>query len=99
MGKVIEDIPKDMVSEVIVVNNASTDRTEVVAHAMGATVLKEPNRGYGRACLKGIDYLKKSETKTDIVVFPELAVSGYLKEDILTLSHDILENALSKIIN
>ena len=57
VGKVIRDIPKDHVSEVIVVNNASTDQTETAAKALGATVLNESQKCYGNACLKGINYL------------------------------------------
>ena len=69
IGQVILEIPKNLVTEIIVVNNASTDRTVHVASAAGATVLHEPIAGYGRACLKGIDYLIRSEKKPDIVVF------------------------------
>ena len=68
IGKVINDIPKEWVSEVIVVNNASSDNTKEVAAAAGATVLTEITPGYGNACLKGIDYLKNI-SNTDIVVF------------------------------
>ena len=41
--------------QVIVVDNGSTDRTAEVARALGAQVVSEPRRGYGRACLAGID--------------------------------------------
>jgi glycosyltransferase involved in cell wall biosynthesis len=80
VGKVILEIPEGLVSEIIVVNNASTDRTEVVANSMGATVLKEPRRGYGNACLKGIRYLEQLETKTDIVVFLDADYSDFPEE-------------------
>ena len=56
IGKVIGDIPA-LVSEVIVVSNNSTDATEAVARQAGATVLSEPRKGYGYACLKGMEYL------------------------------------------
>ncbi len=69
VGQVIAEIPRHLVSEIIVVNNASTDKTVHVATTAGATVLHEPISGYGRACLKGIDYLKSSDSKPDIVVF------------------------------
>jgi glycosyltransferase involved in cell wall biosynthesis len=80
VGQVIAEIPKPMVSEIIVVNNASTDHTEVVATAAGATVLREPVPGYGRACLKGIQYLRESEQKPDIVVFLDADHSDYPEE-------------------
>jgi len=50
IGKVIDDIPP-IVDEIIVVNNNSTDATERVAKTAGATVVNEPRRGYGHACL------------------------------------------------
>jgi len=67
--QVIAEIPDELVHEIIVVNNASTDKTEHNARKAGATVLKEEKKGYGYACLKGIDYLKKTNPDTDIVVF------------------------------
>jgi glycosyltransferase involved in cell wall biosynthesis len=57
--KVIDSIPKDIVDEIIVVDNGSTDNTKIVAREANATVLSEGLRGYGAACLKGIDYVKK----------------------------------------
>ncbi|HEY5691310.1 MAG TPA: glycosyltransferase, partial [Cyclobacteriaceae bacterium] len=51
ISEVLKEIPKDLVSEIIVVNNASTDNTEKIAKECGATVLREPVSGYGRACL------------------------------------------------
>ena len=54
IGRVIGDLPAGWADEVVVVNNASTDETEANARAAGATVLREPRRGYGRACLAGI---------------------------------------------
>ncbi len=80
VGKVIEAIPKELVSEIIVVNNASTDRTEVVASSKGATVLSETRQGYGSACLKGLDYLSTSKTDTDIVVFLDADYSDHPEE-------------------
>lgn len=69
IAKVIADIPQDLVQEVIVVNNNSSDDTPKVAKAAGATVLDEPQQGYGAACLKGIAYLKDKQVAPDIVVF------------------------------
>ena len=80
IGEVIREIPKDLVTEIIVVNNASTDQSEKIALAAGATVLREPVPGYGRACLKGIDYLMKSGVQPDIVVFLDADHSDYPEE-------------------
>ncbi|MEM6522989.1 MAG: glycosyltransferase family 2 protein [Bacteroidota bacterium] len=79
VGNVINEIP-DFVREIIVVNNASTDETGQVAKAAGATVLREEEKGYGRACLKGIDYVKDSVDKADIIVFIDADYSDYPEE-------------------
>ena len=68
IAKVIDAIP-EMIAEVIVVNNASTDQTAQIASSAGATVLHESNMGYGYACLKGIEYLQNKKDPTAIVVF------------------------------
>jgi glycosyltransferase involved in cell wall biosynthesis len=54
-----------MVTEVLVVDSNSTDGTPVIAAKMGARVLHEPRRGYGRACLTGL----AAANRPDIVVF------------------------------
>jgi len=93
IGEVIREIPKNLVTEIIVVNNASTDNTETIASAAGATVLREPVPGYGRACLKGIEYLKQSQTKPDIVVFLDADHSDYPEEIELVLKPILEGNA------
>ncbi len=80
VGQVIAEIPKEIVHEIIVVNNASTDNTEHIAQKAGATVLREPIPGYGRACLRGIDYLTKSKIHPDIVIFLDADHSDYPEE-------------------
>jgi glycosyltransferase involved in cell wall biosynthesis len=67
IGQVIGDIPSGLVDEVVVVNNASTDETEANARAAGATVVAEEQRGYGAACLRGIEYARAKQP--DVVVF------------------------------
>ncbi len=64
---VLKDIPKDLVDEVVVIDNGSEDRTPEAAREGGATLLFEARRGYGYPCLKGIEYLKTKAP--DIVVF------------------------------
>ena len=82
IGKVLRDIPKDLVREVIVCNNASSDNTREVALANGATVLDQPLKGYGNACLKGIDYIKSKMTheQPDIIAFIDGDYSDYPQE-------------------
>ena len=77
--KVIRDLP-DLVDEIIVVNNNSTDTTEKNAQDAGATVLTERKAGYGNACLKGIEYIKQQKKATDIVVFLDGDYSDYPEE-------------------
>ena len=74
---VLADLPRDQVTEVIVVDNASTDRTAEVAAAAGATVVREERAGYGAACLRGIEALSDD---TDIVVFVDGDYSDYPEE-------------------
>lgn len=69
IGHVLRDIPKGWVREVVVVDNGSTDATAAVAGAAGATVLLQPRRGYGNACLMGMEHLGRKSTPPDIVVF------------------------------
>ena len=76
IGLVVKDIP-EIVQEVIVVSNNSTDATEANAAKAGATVLREPNKGYGYACLKGMDYIAGTALKPDIVVFLDGDYSDY----------------------
>ena len=80
IGEVIREIPRELVTEIVVVNNASTDDTEKIAKAEGATVLREPAPGYGRACLKGINHLKQSDLRPHIVVFLDADHSDYPEE-------------------
>ncbi|OAB25294.1 MULTISPECIES: glycosyltransferase family 2 protein [Flavobacterium] len=79
IGYVIQDIPSS-VSEVIVISNNSTDNTIKVAKNAGATVLSENRKGYGYACLKGMEYIAQLETKPDIIVFLDGDYSDYPQE-------------------
>ena len=78
IGHVIADIPPDLVEEVIVVNNASTDETEANASRAGATVLREDRKGYGWACLKGIAHAETMHP--DVVVFLDGDYSDHPEE-------------------
>lgn len=96
IGLVIKDIPKN-VDEIIVVSNASTDDTEKVALAGGATVLQESNRGYGYACLKGLSHIATSKTKPDIVVFLDGDYSDY-PEQLTEIVNPILKDNYDMVI-
>ena len=79
ISSVIQDIP-EFVREVIVCNNNSTDNTRTEAERVGATVLDEPQKGYGAACLKGMSYIAEKEIKPDVVVFLDGDYSDYPQE-------------------
>lgn len=96
IGHVLKDIP-DHVQEVIVVSNASTDDTEVVASNAGATVLVEKNMGYGYACLKGLAYIAVQDQKPDIIVFLDGDYSDY-PEQLDEIIAPILENDVDMVI-
>lgn len=66
LGRVLAEIPRTFVHEIIVVDNGSTDGTTPVALQGGARVVAEPIPGYGRACLAGLSALSPS---VDVVVF------------------------------
>lgn len=89
IGRVIEALPKDLVQEVVVVNNASTDKTVENARNAGATVLTETRRGYGFACLCGIAYAKTKQP--DVVVFLDGDFSDY-PEEVTKLVQPIIKN-------
>jgi glycosyltransferase involved in cell wall biosynthesis len=65
IGRVLADLPVDLVTEVIVVDSNSSDDTREIAARMGARVITEPRRGYGRACLTGI----AAASAPDVIVF------------------------------
>lgn len=70
---VLADIPNDLVDEVVVVDNMSTDRSAEVARDNGARVVSEPRRGYGSACLAGVAGTRGHE----ILVFLDGDYSDY----------------------
>lgn len=96
IGKVIAAIP-EIVSEVIVVSNNSTDHTKAVAKEAGAMVLEEERRGYGYACLKGMSYLEEGSTKPDIVVFLDGDYSDY-PEQLVDIVKPILEGKVDFVV-
>jgi len=63
--RVLADLPSNVVTEVIVVDSNSNDGTPEIAARMGARVIHEPRRGYGRACLTGL----AAANSPDVVVF------------------------------
>ncbi len=99
VDKVLAEIPADLIREVIVCNNGSTDQTAEVARKGGATVLDEPQKGYGHACLKGIQYLrnKPADQQPDVVIFLDADYSDYPEEARL-LMQPIIEQDMDMVI-
>jgi glycosyltransferase involved in cell wall biosynthesis len=65
IGRVLADLPADIVTEVMVIDCNSTDGTPEIAARLGARVVSESRRGYGRACLTGI----AAANAPDVIVF------------------------------
>lgn len=95
--KVVSEIPSDLVTEIIVVNNASADRTAAAARRAGATVLDEPRRGYGAACLKGISYCRKALPYPEVIVFLDGDFSDFPAE-MRALVQPIIEGSTDLVI-
>ncbi|MCM5661970.1 glycosyltransferase family 2 protein [Galbibacter mesophilus] len=96
IGLVINEIP-EIVDEVIVVSNNSTDATEEVAKKAGATVLTENRKGYGYACLKGMEYISESGNTPDIIVFLDGDYSDY-PEELTKIVSPILNDNMDLVI-
>ncbi len=99
IGNVLKDIPKDLVREIIVCNNNSSDNTKAVALENGATVVDQPLKGYGNACLKGIAHIKakSKQAQPDIVVFLDGDYSDY-PEEMTKLVAPIIESDMDMVI-
>ena len=97
IGKVINDIPKNVVQQIIVVNNNSTDNTSKVATEAGATVLLETNMGYGYACLKGMSYIESHNLNPDIITFLDGDYSDY-PEQITEVIAPIIDQNIDLVI-
>ena len=96
IAKVISEIPNS-VTEIVVVSNNSTDNTVSNAEKAGATVLSESKKGYGYACLCGIDYISKQSKKPEIIVFIDGDYSDY-PEELNKLVKPILEQDMDLVI-
>ena len=90
---VLSDIPRRLDADVVVVDNGSTDRTVDLARQMGARIVHERRRGYGWACLAGIDALETP----DIVVFLDGDYSDH-PDEMTLLVEPIVEGRADLVI-
>ncbi len=97
LPRVIADLPRRLIRHVVVVDNGSRDETAAVARAAGARVLTEPRRGYGSACLAGIDWLRRLEVPPDVVVFVDADYSDH-PDELPGLVEPIAANAADLVI-
>ena len=97
IGKVIAEIPAHLVRHIIVCNNGSTDDTADLALKAGAKVVHQPIKGYGNACLKGMEYVSTLEILPDIIVFVDGDYSDY-PEEMPLLIEPILKNEVDMVI-
>ena len=93
---VVQEIP-EIVSEIIVVNNNSSDNTVQNATSAGATVLTENKKGYGYACLRGIKYVEEQSKPPSIIVFMDGDYSDY-PEELTKLIKPIVEEDIDLVI-
>lgn len=98
LGLVLDALPRDRVAAVFVCDNGSTDRTAEVARAHGATVVSEPRRGYGSACLAGLAACRAlAGGPPDVVAFIDADYSDHPEELDLVLA-PILSGAADVVI-
>ena len=93
---VLQSIPTEINTEIVVVDNGSTDSTTNIAQKFGAIVLHESIPGYGRVMSKGIAYFK--DTPVDIVVFLDSDYSDY-PEEMTKLIEPIINNDYDMVVS
>ena len=94
IGRMLDAVPKFLYSAILVADNGSTDRTADVAARHGAIVVREPERGYGAACLRAIAALPPD---IEAVVFMQADLSEDPSEAHLLL-HPIASGRADMVI-
>ncbi len=94
IGSVLMAIDKDLVDEIIVVDNGSNDRTASIARHFGARVIFQSKRGYGAACLSGIAAISP---RCEIVAFVDADFSDF-PEDLTELLRPITDGEAEMVI-
>ncbi len=96
IGKVLNEIPLHFVRHIVVCDNGSTDGTADVAFKQGAVVVSQPIKGYGNACLKGMEYIASLKKAPDIIVFLDGDYSDYPAE--MTLLLEPILNGVADLV-
>src|SRR5437867_1701937 len=94
IGSVLGELPKDLVDQIIVADNGSTDGTAEIASRQGAEVVHEPERGYGAACLRGLSRVRQ---EIEVIVFLDGDYSDY-PEELSMLIEPILSGRADMVI-
>lgn len=95
IGNVLRSLPATLLHAVVVVDNGSTDATAAIAAHHGATVVHEPERGYGAACLRGIAEAERQGA--DVIVFLD-ADGADDPADIAAVLQPVLDGAADMVI-
>jgi glycosyltransferase involved in cell wall biosynthesis len=91
IGQVLMDVPRNMVDELIVVDG-STDATPKIAESLGAKIVTECRRGYGRALQSGID-----KSVGDVLVYID-GDNSYDAKDIPRVVEPILKGECDVVL-
>lgn len=96
---VLKDLPQNIIRQVLVCDNGSTDGTANAARAAGALVISQPERGYGNACLAGLRYLESlpSSEQPQILVFLDGDYSDF-PDELEKVVKPILEDEMDMVI-
>ncbi len=95
IAKVLGHIPAPFRSHVIVADNGSSDHTGEIAVALGAQVVTASRRGYGSACLAGIEFARGA--RPDIYIFLDADYSDY-PEDMTEMVNTLITKNLDLVI-
>ena len=95
--KVLKSIPEEFIENIIVVDNGSSDNTCNLVKGQNVELLQENKKGYGSACFKGVEYIKKSYPDTEIVVFLDGDYSDY-PEEIVKIINPIMNEGYDLVI-